>query len=394
MKILSLNCVAIYHYLSPELALFLWGASMISDLTDGTIARHYQMSTPQGASIDPLSDKLMLLPPLFYLVYLESVNIWLVSVFIVLDFGGQYLRRFKKKKQANIFGKAKTFLLVIFLGVAYIQLVYWGQIYWNFTDRVMVALISLSAASVFFRFIPNNWYGNFLTFTNFSCGIIGIILIIYGFRIEYAFLLIFLGQFMDLYDGRVVRRWGGTLRGELYDDIADGTNFGGTVAFIILATVQNWWFSIPLALIYLCCTIYRLYRFVKNKRKQNIASDKGVTIFVGMPSPAGAFFVGSSLILLEQPYFFSWNTTTGIGLKIAVVLLSSFLMISKIPYIHFAQKIIPRIPNIIQAVSMIGIILLILWSLKNSDLFLLILLFWIMSLLYLIFGIFPALKKS
>ena len=89
-------CVAIYHYLSPELALFLWGASMISDLTDGTIARHYQMSTPQGASIDPLSDKLMLLPPLFYLVYLESVNIWLVSVFIVLDFGGQYLRRFKK----------------------------------------------------------------------------------------------------------------------------------------------------------------------------------------------------------------------------------------------------------------------------------------------------------
>ena len=206
------------------------------------------MSTPQGASIDPLSDKLMLLPPLFYLVYLESVNIWLVSVFIVLDFGGQYLRRFKKKKQANIFGKAKTFLLVIFLGVAYIQLVYWGQIYWNFTDRVMVALISLSAASVFFRFIPNNWYGNFLTFTNFSCGIIGIILIIYGFRIEYAFLLIFLGQFMDLYDGRVVRRWGGTLRGELYDDIADGTNFGGTVAFIILATVQNWWFSIPLEL--------------------------------------------------------------------------------------------------------------------------------------------------
>ena len=67
-------CVAIYHYLSPELALFLWGASMISDLTDGTIARHYQMSTPQGASIDPLSDKLMLLPPLFYLVYLESVK--------------------------------------------------------------------------------------------------------------------------------------------------------------------------------------------------------------------------------------------------------------------------------------------------------------------------------
>ena len=53
-----------------------------------------------------------------------------------------------------------------------------------------------------------------------------------------------------------------------------------------------------------------------------------------MPSPAGAFFVSSSLILLEQPYFFSWNTTTGIGLKIAVVLLSSFLMISKISYIH------------------------------------------------------------
>ena len=315
------------------------------------------MSTPQGASIDPLSDKLMLIPPLVYLVYLEVANIWLVSTFVILDLGGQYLRRFKAEKRANVFGKAKAFLIVICVGLAYVQLTYWGKVYWDFSDRLLVVIIGLSVASIFFRFIPNNWYGNFLTFTNFSCGVAGIILIASGFRVEYAFLLIFFGQFLDLYDGRAVRRWGGTLRGELYDDIADGTNFGGTVAFIVLATVKNWWFSIPLALIYLYCTIYRLYRFIKNKREQNIASDKGVSTFVGMPSPAGAFFVSSSLILLEQPYFFDLNLLTEMILKIAIVLFSSFLMISKISYIHFAQEIIPRIPNIIQAVSMIGIIL-------------------------------------
>ncbi len=387
-------CIAIYHYFSPQLALLLWAISMLTDLTDGTIARHYKMSTPQGASIDPLSDKLMLLPPLLYLVYLQVANIWLVSVFIVLDLVGQYLRRFKSKKQANVFGKAKTFLIVICLSLAYVQLTYWGKIYWDFSDRLVVAMVGLSVASIFFRFIPNNWYGNFLTFTNFSCGVGGIILIIYGFRIEYAFLLIFFGQFLDLYDGRAVRKWGGTLRGELYDDIADGTNFGGTVSFIILAVVKNYWLSIPLAVIYFCCTIYRLYRFIKNKREQNIDGDKGVTVFVGMPSPAGAFFVGSSLILLEQTHFFSWNAETRIGLEIAVVLLSSFLMISKIPYIHFAQIILPRISNIIQAVSMIGIILLLLWSIKNSDFFLLIILFWTMSVIYLISGIQQWLQKT
>ena len=379
-------CVVVYHFFSPQLALFIWGISMISDITDGTIARHYKMSTPQGASIDPLSDKLMLIPPLVYLVYLEVANIWLVSTFVILDLGGQYLRRFKAEKRANVFGKAKAFLIVICVGLAYVQLTYWGKVYWDFSDRLLVVIIGLSVASIFFRFIPNNWYGNFLTFTNFSCGVAGIILIASGFRVEYAFLLIFFGQFLDLYDGRAVRRWGGTLRGELYDDIADGTNFGGTVAFIVLATVKNWWFSIPLALIYLYCTIYRLYRFIKNKREQNIASDKGVSTFVGMPSPAGAFFVSSSLILLEQPYFFDLNLLTEMILKIAIVLFSSFLMISKISYIHFAQEIIPRIPNIIQAVSMIGIILLILWSLKYSDFFLLVLLFWIISVTYLIFG--------
>ena len=297
-------CVVVYHFFSPQLALFIWGISMISDITDGTIARHYKMSTPQGASIDPLSDKLMLIPPLVYLVYLEVANIWLVSTFVILDLGGQYLRRFKAEKRANVFGKAKAFLIVICVGLAYVQLTYWGKVYWDFSDRLLVVIIGLSVASIFFRFIPNNWYGNFLTFTNFSCGVAGIILIASGFRVEYAFLLIFFGQFLDLYDGRAVRRWGGTLRGELYDDIADGTNFGGTVAFIVLATVKNWWFSIPLALIYLYCTIYRLYRFIKNKREQNIASDKGVSTFVGMPSPAGAFFVSSSLILLGKPPIF------------------------------------------------------------------------------------------
>ena len=106
-------CVVVYHFFSPQLALFIWGISMISDITDGTIARHYKMSTPQGASIDPLSDKLMLIPPLVYLVYLEVANIWLVSTFVILDLGGQYLRRFKAEKRANVFGKAKPTQITI-----------------------------------------------------------------------------------------------------------------------------------------------------------------------------------------------------------------------------------------------------------------------------------------
>ena len=387
--------VLIFHYFSQQAAFILWAVFMMSDLTDGTIAQRYNLITIKGASIDPLSDKLLQIPILFYLVYLGAVNFWLVFIYAFVDFLGQYLRSVNKVKRANIFGKVKTFLIVIVITVSYTQYTYWDKLYLNLAPTLLSVSLALALLSMFFRTIPNYWYGNLLTLTNFLCGVLGIILIILGYPVEYAFLLIFFGQFLDLYDGRAVKKWGGTQRGELYDDLADGTNFGGTVSFIILYTINEKILAIPLSIIYFSFTVYRLYRFIHNKREQNIGKDEGVEIFQGLPTPASASFVGAGLILLNSTDFLPFlEEQVRLILQVIIILLSSFLMISKIPYTHFAKKVLPSIPTILKVISMALIILLLIWSFDNSNFLWLNLLLFLTTISYLVFGIAIAKKTT
>ena len=97
---------------------------MITDMTDGTIARNCDLVTETGKWLDPLSDKFMYFPPLIYLSA-GSVFSWglkilpfsLVVIFVVLDVLGQLSRFWVKKKAANSFGKAKTALVTVVLSV-------------------------------------------------------------------------------------------------------------------------------------------------------------------------------------------------------------------------------------------------------------------------------------
>ena len=373
--------------ISDKTAFYFWTLWMISDITDGTIARRYSLNTKAGETIDPLSDKLMQFPLILYLSYLGYANFWLVLVYVGVDSAGQLLRKLKTQQKANIFGKGKTFLVVILIAAVYSQHIFWGKLFFNPTNLLMVCVIFLAISSIFFRFVPNYQYGNVLSFTNFFCGIGGIVLVIVSKEnIIYAFLLVFLGQFLDLYDGRAVRKWGGTLRGELYDDIADGTNFGGTISLIIFATVSNLYLAIFLMTIYFTFTVYRLYYFIINKRKENIAKTQAVEVFQGLPTPASASFVGSSLILLVK-YQMIFSEKIILFLQAFIVIFASLLMVSKIPYIHFAQKILPKVSNTIKAISMIFIILLLLWSFDNMNFVYLIYFLFTCTMLYLVFGI-------
>jgi CDP-diacylglycerol--serine O-phosphatidyltransferase len=376
-----------FFLISEKTAFYFWTVWMISDVSDGTIARHYSLDTKEGAAIDPLSDKLMQFPLILYLSYLGYLSIWIVFIYILIDTMGQLLRSLKSKQQANLFGKGKTFLIVVLITLIYSQHIFWGKLFFNPSDLILGCAILLSVASICFRFIPNYYYGNMLSFTNFFCGILGIILILWDKeKAIYAFLLVFLGQFLDLYDGRAVRKWGGTKRGELYDDIADGTNFGGTVSFIIFATVAHSWFVFVLMFIYFNFTIYRLYRFILDKRKNKLEKTEAVSIFQGLPSPAGASLVGSGLLVLSK-YQNIFSDQITLILQILLVFIASFLMVSKIPYIHFAQQIIPNISNSIKAISMIFIILLLLWGFDNRDFSYLSYFVFLSTVGYLIFGI-------
>ncbi len=368
---------------------------MITDITDGTIARYFDLHSVEGESIDPLSDKLLIFPPLFYFAYVNVIPMLAVIVFLFFDIVGTVSRHFISNKAANLFGKSKTFLAALTLVLITMQQVYYPENTWNIYVATLNGAVFLSFCSMFFKVIPNYWYANILSLMNLVCGLCGISLVlIFSFfnpdisflndypwiqrlvktrYLELAFSLVFLGQFLDMFDGRAADKWGSTPKGELFDDLADGTNFGGTIALVIWAAFKHSFLGIGLALLHFICTVFRLYRFVINKRKEGVES--GVQIFNGLPSPAAAL-VSGSVVLLQ----------IGQSIKIGFVVLIAALMVSRIKYIHFGRVILPAIPKLIKVVILSFIIMAVLFGSMpgNSQI-----LFWtvfLVSFAYLVLG--------
>ena len=91
---MGLFSVAVFHagnfipggvFLWHHLGIYCFTFWIISDITDGSIARHFDLHTEEGKSIDPLSDKLLLFPPLFYFAWLGRVEFFPVVFFLVFD---------------------------------------------------------------------------------------------------------------------------------------------------------------------------------------------------------------------------------------------------------------------------------------------------------------------
>ena len=321
-----------------EAATLFFAFWMISDLTDGTIARNCDLETETGKWLDPLSDKFMYFPPLIYCAAATNVRIplpwtWVV-VLLLIDALGQASRLVIHKKAANYFGKAKTAFITIVLACTALDQVY---PLWFMSDRFVEAIMLSSALlafmSVYCRVIPDRWYANNLTLANFLCGCAALWSVQCGHPLR-AFVMVFLGQFFDLFDGRLARIFGSTRHGPIFDDIADGTSFGLAIGYLVLMELLE--AGVPMAvaagvaLIYLGCVVYRLYRFLRPTQK----TPPG--IFEGMPSPAGAMMAGSSVLLFGSRW--TWLAT-------GLVLATSLLMVSTLRYRHFARRIWPSLPR-------------------------------------------------
>lgn len=339
-----------------HLAVYWFTFWIITDVTDGTIARHFDLHTVEGESIDPLSDKLLLFPPLFYYAWLGQIPFYLVFLFLFFDLVGQFSRYFIKNKGANLFGKAKTFLTVITIVLITMQLIYFPGEPWKICYATLMGATFLAFCSMFFKIIPNYWYANLLSILNLMCGIAGIVLVLVYERPGWAFAAVFLGQFLDLFDGRAADRWGSTPKGELFDDWADGTNFGGTISVLIYSSFKQSGIGIFLALLHLSTVTFRLIRFVVNKRKKGVSG--GTKIFMGLPAPAAALVAGSAALI--QGYE---NT------RMVIIFLTSFLMISKIPYYHFGRVVLGVIPKLVKVILLTLILLAVLlgYSTRNHQ---------------------------
>jgi len=332
--------VIFLHMGYPRLCFLFFTFWMITDITDGDIARKCDLHTVEGESIDPFSDKMMYFPMLIYMAWRGWLDPVLVSLFLAFDVTGQVSRRFTKVKAANLFGKAKTFLVVVLLIVVGLVWIY-GPL--PFLARTILPLLGictgLAFCSTVFKLVPNYWYANILSIMNLLCGLAGCWVVLAGHPLVYALGLVFLGQFLDLFDGRAAERWGSTPQGELFDDVADGTSFGLTTGLIAAASFTHLWAGIVLGGVYVGATVYRLVRFVIEKRKQGVLG--GVTTFSGMPSPAAALMVGTTCVLIAN------DATSGI-----IIAVTAVLMISRVPYAHFGRSILPKIPKVVRVLTL------------------------------------------
>jgi len=332
--------VIFLHMGCPRLCFLFFTFWMITDITDGDIARKCDLHTVEGESIDPFSDKMMYFPMLIYMAWLGWLDPVLVTLFLVFDVTGQISRRFTKVKAANLFGKAKTFLVVVLLIVVGLVWIY-GPL--PFLARTILPLLGictgLAFCSTFFKLVPNYWYANILSIMNLLCGLAGCWVVLAGHPLVYALGLVFLGQFLDLFDGRAAERWGSTPQGELFDDVADGTSFGLTTGLVAAASFTHLWVGIVMGGVYVGATVYRLVRFVVEKRKQGVLG--GVTTFSGMPSPAAALMVGTTCVLIAN------DATSGI-----IIAVTALLMISRVPYAHFGRSILPKIPKVVRVLTL------------------------------------------
>ncbi|MBI5443432.1 MAG: CDP-alcohol phosphatidyltransferase family protein [Deltaproteobacteria bacterium] len=344
----------------PKTAFLFFAFWMITDLTDGEIARRCGLSTERGETIDPLSDKFMYTPVLLYFAWLGLYPWELTAAFVFFDVVGQASRRFIPKPAANLFGKAKTFLVVVLLIATALAWIYGPLPLARILKPLLGFCVGLAFCSAAFKIIPNYWYANILSLMNLVCGLGGIWVILTRSppgaheSLVFAFGLVFLGQFLDLFDGRAAERWGSTPRGEIFDDVADGTSFGATVGLIVLFSFEDLRLGAIAGSLHLVATIYRLARFVVEKRKAGIPG--GVRTFSGMPSPGGALLAGSGCLLLP------WD-----GLRFALVVITAFLMVSRVPYAHFGRSALPRIPKIARVGLLVGFVVLLAYGVRTDD---------------------------
>ena len=314
--------------------ILLFTVSAILDGVDGLVARKCDLVTPFGEEIDPLCDKLTYLPPMIFFAYQGMLNVTIIWTLVIIEACGQFLVRYIIKRftkfsvGANNFGKIKAVLC--FALIIYCALLDDALRIPDFTEQILYVCIILSIASSAFKTISNRFYADILSIFNLLCGMTGIYLI---FQSKYvlAAIAILAGQIFDLFDGRMAEKHGGTKFGPWFDDIADLVSFGMCPGLLILVQGNLKLPSLIFGILYFLAVGFRLWRYLaRDKYDQTLPPGT----FNGLPSPAGAM-VALGACLFWQNLWISW----------AVILFTSYLLVSHIRFVHFGRVILRRIPR-------------------------------------------------
>ena len=156
----------------------------------------------------------------------------------------------------------------------------------------------------------------------------------------FAVLFIIVAAILDGLDGRVARMIKGTSDfGKELDSLTDFVSFGIAPVFVIYFWELNQFGKLGwlLVLLFSICCVLRLARF--NLTKFDINEEWKMNFFQGIPSPAGGclilFPIMYDLSLFSNYYKIS-------NLSPFIVLLSSVLLISKVPTFSFKKIVVQR----------------------------------------------------
>ena len=171
---------------------------------------------------------------------------------------------------------------------------------------------------------------------------LGLSSIKFAIDLNYSIAVIAIGfaAILDTLDGRVARLIKGTSKvGKELDSLTDVISFGVAPGFIMYFWTLNeigkfgWMF----VLIYTVCCALRLARFNLTVIEEN--ETWKINFFEGMPSPAAAGLVLLPLILNLSGLIQFENYAV---LSSIVILITSILMVSKIPTYSLKKILIPR----------------------------------------------------
>ena len=178
---------------------------------------------------------------------------------------------------------------------------------------------------------------NLITTANIVCGFLSMIHSMQGDFARAAWLII-VAAICDSLDGRVARMAKATSAfGVQYDSLSDLTSFGIAPAIMLycFALRDLSRFGISVAAFYCICAALRLARFNVSAEEKDPSKLKKIRkgYFQGMPSPASAGMVVTSVMLQLETAFFSTSVLNFFMAALGILL--ALLMVSNIPFPSF-----------------------------------------------------------
>lgn len=164
---------------------------------------------------------------------------------------------------------------------------------------------------------------NIITLANLSTGIVGILFAFEGY-LEYAAIAIWIAALFDFFDGFFARMLNVTSAiGKELDSLADLISFGvlpGTILYHML----DGSISSPVTILPYLIVVFSALRLAKFNTDTSQTDS-----FIGLPTPAAAFFVSGLPFWLEQkPEWFDQTVVIIIAIVLSMLLVAPFRLLA------------------------------------------------------------------